>query len=140
MTDTPGAADINGGREKPGPKELVPYSQVLFEQFIPLLPRYAMGLDILAADVQFSHLHQQTGQLVQGYALIVTVRGALIGYQYNLTNQSFITGHVPPTEQETISIITATCTALREAKAQQGGVNGQPNMGQMPPGLPKDFS
>ena len=140
MADTSGAANIGGNAGKSERKPLRRYLEILFEQFIPLLPRYAVGLDILSADVQFGHFHTQTGQTLQGYMLVVTVRGALIGYQYNLTNQSLIGGHVPPTEQEAISILTSCCTQLREAKAQQGSTNGQPLGQQFPQGLPKDFS
>jgi len=140
MADTSGAASIGEGSGKSESKQLRRYSDVLYEQFIPLHPRYAIGLDILAADVQFGHFHAQTGQTIQGFFLVVTVRGALLGYQHNLTNQSLIGGHVPPTEREAINILTSCCTQLREAKAQQGNTNGSPFSQNFPPGLPKDFS
>lgn len=110
-----------------------PLTRRIFEAVAPHVPKHPVGLEILGIDVVYGAFNVN-GMLVNGYALLITVRGALLGPQYNITNAHVVPPAVP-SEVEVHEMIHISTSRLREAKTAQaqtppqppGGIRGRSN-------------
>jgi hypothetical protein len=100
------------------PKIPEPLSVELHRKFAELIPEYSFGLEIIGSDVVFGHIHNGN-MMIQGYMLIVSARGALIGVEGQISHYEFLTCGLNPTRRECIQVLAGCMESLREAKAQQ---------------------
>jgi hypothetical protein len=120
MPDFSGAAKV--GKKNEEAEE--PLEAKLFKQLSPLIDENKFGLEILGKSVSWGVLFQGTGQVTQGYMLIVTARGHILGPPGYMTNMTLIQGHLPELlEGEAKNVVMSCLTALRDTKARQLGMN-----------------
>ena len=123
MPDMTGAINITPEVDIADPE---PLSKRMLAAIAPHVPKHPVGLEIVGMDVHYSTF-MVGGNIVTGYAFLITVRGALIGTQYHITNAHVLAPAVPDekTAKEAVHISTAK---LREAKmAQASQIMGGPN-------------
>jgi len=123
MPDMTGAINITPEVDLADPE---PLSRRMLAAIAPHVPKRPVGLEVVGMDVHYSTF-MVNGAIMTGYAFLLTVKGALIGTQYHITNAHILAPAVPDakTAQEAVHISTAK---LREAKvAQARQVMGGPN-------------
>lgn len=97
--------------------EQEPLSIRMLKAITQYLPKRPVGLDVVGADVQYG-AYLVEGNLMSGYALLITVKGAFIGPQYHITNAHIIAPYIP-SRSEAEEMIHVSTARLREAKMGQ---------------------